>query len=326
MAESTFPSVFFKFYSRNRNRIGRLIRWIFFLLSCAFIYWHFREEKYIWSYPPMWSNIRSSWMWIACVLLLAPFNWLIESEKFRMLIRLIYPLDVFTSFRAYLTGTSVSLFTPNRSGEFAGKILYLPGKHRAPGALLAMVGSTAQLLVTIQAGLIAAIFVFEYNNPLLTVLVFIAVFVLLAAWSWLPSLMSLLHRLPMKSAWKESLHRLRDIPFRIRITVWGLSVFRYAVFCTQQLILFDAFGAAPEITTYIPLMAIAYVYMSQVPSFGLGELVVRNMTSLQAFSMIDVDPFIVLMTTTTLWTINVGLPALLGGLSLLKLKRTETAS
>jgi hypothetical protein len=73
-------------------------------------------------------------------------------------------------------------------------------------------------------------------------------------------------------------------------------------------------------------MAIAYVYMSQVPSFGLGELVVRNMTSLQAFSMIDVDPFIVLMTTTTLWTINVGLPALLGGLSLLKLKRTEPAS
>lgn len=265
-------------------------------------------------------------MWIAGVLLLAPFNWLIESEKFRMLIRPIYPLDAFTSFRAYLTGTSVSLFTPNRSGEFAGKILYLPGEHRAPGALLAMVGSTAQLLVTIQAGLIAAIFVFEYNNPLLSVLVFITVFVLLATWSWLPSLMSLLHRLPMKSAWKESLHRLRDIPFRIRITVWALSVFRYAVFCTQQLILFDAFGADPEITTYIPLMAIAYVYMSQVPSFGLGELVVRNMTSLQAFSMIEVDPFIVLMTTTTLWSINVGFPALLGGISLLKLKRNEPAS
>ncbi|MFM1746247.1 MAG: hypothetical protein RLZZ630_2184, partial [Bacteroidota bacterium] len=155
MAESAFPSVFFKFYSRNRDRISRLIRWIFFLLSCAFIYWHFQEEDYIWSDSSVWSKIRSSWMWIAFALLLAPINWLIESEKFRMLIRPIHRLDIFTSYRAYLTGTSVSLFTPNRSGEFAGKILYLPAEHRASGALLAMVGSTAQLLVTMQAGLIA---------------------------------------------------------------------------------------------------------------------------------------------------------------------------
>jgi uncharacterized membrane protein YbhN (UPF0104 family) len=119
---------------------------------------------------------------------------------------------------------------------------------------------------------------------------------------------------------------LKDVPFKTRFSAWILSVLRYAVFCTQQLILFVAFGEHPEILVFVPLMALAFMYMSQIPSFGLGELAVRGGTALKVFGWIHVDPRIVLMTTTALWTINVGLPALLGGLSLLKLKRTEPAS
>ena len=51
-----------------------------------------------------------------------------------------------------MSGVTVSIFTPNRTGEFAGRVLHLDAGIRIKAAIASVIGSMNQLLITIIAG------------------------------------------------------------------------------------------------------------------------------------------------------------------------------
>ena len=120
------------------------------------------------------------------IVLLMLVNWFLESAKWKLLLQYIVPTGWLRCFRSVLSGVTVSLFTPNRIGEFAGRVLHLDRGVRIKAAIASVIGSMNQLLITIIAGgfsLLASLhlyveddFIYRTINTITAVTMIIVVF------------------------------------------------------------------------------------------------------------------------------------------------------
>ena len=88
-------------------------------------------------------------------------NWGLETYKWRYLILKIEKITFFNAFKAVLSGVTVSVFTPNRIGEYAGRVVYINKGDRIKAALITVISSLSQLLITLLVGAFCLLFYFE---------------------------------------------------------------------------------------------------------------------------------------------------------------------
>ena len=75
-----------------------------------------------------WQQIRASFgtpmvINLFAVFLLMIVNWGIEAFKWKISVQQVQHVKYFTAFKAILSGTSFSVTTPNRVGEYLGRVL-----------------------------------------------------------------------------------------------------------------------------------------------------------------------------------------------------------
>ena len=70
---------------------------------------------------PFGSQAWKSWM----VIFLALVNWGLEARKWQLLLLPIQKISFFRAYRSVLSGLALSLNTPNRMGEYGGRIFYV---------------------------------------------------------------------------------------------------------------------------------------------------------------------------------------------------------
>src|SRR4051812_18758305 len=75
-----------------------------------------------------WKEIQSSFtstrvLYLVAVLLLMAVNWGIEAVKWKVCIHRIQKIPLLTAFKAVLSGVSFAVNTPNRVGEYLGRVL-----------------------------------------------------------------------------------------------------------------------------------------------------------------------------------------------------------
>jgi uncharacterized membrane protein YbhN (UPF0104 family) len=109
-----------------------------------------------------WLHIKDSfksykilYLFVAVTLVL--FNWGIEAKKWQLSVKPVYPVSFKQSFKAILAGVSFSVTTPNRVGEYLGRMLYVPDGSRLKTIAVTLVGSLSQLLITLICGIIGLI-------------------------------------------------------------------------------------------------------------------------------------------------------------------------
>ena len=78
-----------------------------------------------------------------------PLNWGIEARKWQLALRPVGGISFIDAFRAIFTGATMASFTPNRMGEYLGRILYVKEGRRKAAISLTIACSIAQLLVTL---------------------------------------------------------------------------------------------------------------------------------------------------------------------------------
>src|SRR6266498_651715 len=104
------------------------------------------------------QSIQSREIWnLVLVIILMLMNWSIEAMKWKISIQRIKPVSFLKSFRAVLSGVSFSVNTPNRIGEYLGRILYMEEGNRLKAVSLTIVCSMSQLIITLFAGTIGLI-------------------------------------------------------------------------------------------------------------------------------------------------------------------------
>src|SRR5689334_10700966 len=132
----------------------------FFLGPALFLWLSYAIYKQILQQPHLevsWFAIRNSFgslklfLFLAAVLLV-PVNWGLEALKWKRSIADVSHISFAQSFKAVLSGVSFSITLPNRVGEYIGRMIFLPEGSRLRTVSVTLVGSLAQLLVTLFAG------------------------------------------------------------------------------------------------------------------------------------------------------------------------------
>ena len=106
-----------------------------------------------------WVNIKASFsdarvLNFILVFVLMFVNWSLEALKWKISVQRVQPVGFFRSLKAIFSGVSFSVTTPNRTGEYFGRVLYMDDGNRLKVISLTILGSISQLIVTIFFGLL----------------------------------------------------------------------------------------------------------------------------------------------------------------------------
>jgi hypothetical protein len=313
-----------------RYQLLQVVKILVFVLMCFFIGYHVRNRvSLIHDFNRLLSELQTVRVQeiISVVFLLMILNWTIESVKWIKLVNSLQELSFLKSLRGVLTGVTVSFFTPNRIGEFAGKIVHLKTENRVKGALLAFIGSSAQLLVTIQAGLIAL--AFEQNtipglenpyNYTINIILVVSGLMLTLFWFNIPAIFPLIRRFNWSNKYVEYFNVFNDLHWKELWIVYLLSLFRYFVFSFQNFLLLKAFGVEIPFAECLMLTSISFLLITAIPSISFGELGIRGGVNLAIFTTVTQDSTAILISTFSLWFINLVVPAILGAVSVLYIR------
>lgn len=256
---------------------------------------------------------------VLIVFILMLLNWSVESFKWQLIISKVFKIRFFKAFKAIWTGVTLGLFTPNRIGEYGGRILYLPMRYRISGIIVSLIGSFSQIVVTSTIGIIALI-IFLLSNALFDVYV---VWILIGICIVLNILLFLAYfNLHMFiDFFKRKQFFKRILPY---ITVLGsyhskdywqfiaLSVLRYTVFSAQYLAFLTMFGVHLHIGQGILAVSLIFLAQTIIPSFAIAELFTRGNIAVYFCGFYSDNSVGVFAASTCLWLLNLIIPAVLG--------------
>ena len=261
-------------------------------------------------------------------------NWGIEARKWQLVIRKIQPISFYQSWKAVHSGLTLAFFTPNRMGEYVGRVLYIQEGKRIQAVSLTIVCSMAQLLVTWLAGIAGIIYLKWYlaqagsadsgllfwMNLVLTVTIAAAITLTLLYFrlSWLVRWIEKIPRIDRLVGW---IRVLDDFNATILVRILSLSIARYAVFVGQYYLLFAAFMVPLDVQQVIGSVSVVFLVLSIVPTIAvITELGVRWKASMEVVQIFSSNLAGILATSLAIWIINLVIPALIGSLLILGIK------
>lgn len=311
-----------------KRALSLLIKVLIVSVSFGFLYYkivHTKDLDDIQHYFKQLFDSDQSLVPLIAAILLMPLNWGLETAKWRMLVRKIEVIGLFKAFRAVFSGVTVSLLAPNRSGEFAGRILYLNRSDRIQGILITILGSISQMMITLIVGGISLVAFtmkftknadFPYAPQLTAFLVFIVIFIVILAYLNTNVLTILLK----KFRFPERFHRYIEVFTYysslelIRVLLYSLV--RYAVFAFQFYLLLRFARVDISAVDALILIPMTFLAMTAVPTIALTEIVVRESVALSFIGLVATNDLGIATAAFALWGINLGLPSFLGGLFL----------
>ena len=256
---------------------------------------------------------------ILVVVSLMLVNWSLEALKWKLMMRRLEEIPFLRALAAVFSGLTVSFFTPNRIGEYAGRIFHLRSANRIKGTLVTILENLSQLIVTIVIGsLCLVIFLIQYSglHEYILWVTGILMIVFSAAILFLFLELPILDRSILKIEKLKKLSKYLEVLSEYKKTelliLLGLAFMRYTVFSLQFFLLLKIFGIEAPALTLILLINMIFFVMTLVPTFALTEIGVRGAIATYFLSSVTPDSLAILNASVSLWLINLVTPALLG--------------
>lgn len=262
---------------------------------------------------------------ISVVFILMFFNWGVESLKWRYLVAKLEKISLLQSMKAILAGITVSIFTPNRIGEFGGRILVLKKENRISAISSTLIGNLGQLLITIVAGLFATILLlyskhsFNNINILISIGAILAVILFFIFFNLDKTLLFLL-RFSFFRKHKEKIDVIALYSKKELLIILFLCFFRYLIFTTQFYIILIFLGVEIGFVSAYISIALAFLVMAIIPTTGFIEVGVRGSVALFFIGMFANQSVGIFSATLLLWVINLAIPAVIGSYFMIKFK------
>ncbi len=284
-----------------------------------------------------WQTIQTSLgspliLNLLAVFILMIINWGIEAFKWKISVQSIQQVNYFTAFKAILSGTSFSVTTPNRVGEYLGRVLYMHEGNRLKAISLTIAGSISQLIVTLFMGLVGFILLRKpiENSHILTsiwiqvmicgvlfVLIILTIFYLRISW-----IISWIDRLPGIRRYAWLLKGLEDFNATLLLQILSLSAIRFFVFLIQYYLLFRLYNVDVSWWEGLWAVSVAFLVMAVIPTIALfTDLSLRGQVSLKLIGLFSGNNLGIGLTSVSIWFINLIIPALAGSLLILSIKR-----
>ena len=299
----------------------------------GFIYKQIFYKEDLDSIQRLLNNMMSSpgdvlLLFLAILLMLV--NWGLEAIKWKILIRKIEKISFLRSLKAIFSGVSVSIFTPNRIGEFGGRVFYLEKADRMQAVLITILGSMSQLLITIVFGAISfLIFINSYPSEinlsqyLSYLLIFIvgsAIVLLITIFLNVSLLTRLLNKFPFLSKYKKYSDVFSYYSSIELTNLLLLSFGRYIVFTLQFYLLLIVSDVNIPLLEVIMSISLMFFVMAVIPTIALTELGIRGSVAIYFIGMLSDNKIGILTSSFGLWIVNLAIPALIGAVFVLGLK------
>jgi hypothetical protein len=272
------------------------------------------------------THSLTRWGYLLAVVVLMFFNWLCEAEKWRRLMQSTAAMSRWNALQAVLTGVSVSMLTPNRIGEYAGRVLYLSNKHKLKGITVTLVGSLAQVLVSALMGSIGLlIYILHQKNYtawmllylILSLLIGLGLLILYFNLNWISSFCARYSYLRKIKIYVDVIQRF---PKRLLMSVLCLSLVRFLIYSLQLVFLFYFVLLDAPFYELLGMVWAIFWTLAVVPTIALAELGVRGQTALFFMGALTTNALGVVSAMVLLWFINLIIPALTGCLFVFRMK------
>lgn len=308
---------------------------LFIALSYAIYRRIQNQENLHQSWDTIVRSLKGPQQWkIWVVVALSLVNWGIEGRKWQVLVAPVQEISFFKAFKAVLSGLAMSLFVPNRVGEYVGRILYMDEGNRLRSIALTLVGSVSQLIVTLVAGIGGLIYLRTHVLDTDTQLVGLSIFwfdgllyaiivgtlLLLLVYYKLSRITALIERIPFVSKYAFFIQKVETFHWKELTRVLSLSVARFAVFTFQYQLLLQVFQVDIGWVEGWWMVSVLFLVLAIVPTIPMAELGVRGQASLQLFGLLSTNTVGIIATAAGIWGINLILPSLAGSLFILGIK------
>ncbi|HEX2846638.1 MAG TPA: lysylphosphatidylglycerol synthase domain-containing protein [Chitinophagaceae bacterium] len=324
--------------SKHNRRFKYFIN--YFLGPLLFIWLSYSIFKQIRQQPGLeqsWQHIRDSfdssriWLLLA-VMLLMLVNWSIETVKWKLAVQRVQRVDFITALKAVLSGVSFSVMTPNRVGEYLGRVLYMEEGKRLKAISLTIAGSISQLIVTLAMGFVALLVLQKpiLDNGMVTAFwmkmmiygVLAAVVILTLFYFRLAWLVRWVDRLPGSRRYAWLLESLEHFNATLLLQLLSLSTLRFIVFIIQYYLLFRLFDVDVSWWQGWWAVSLSFLVMAVIPTIALiTDLGLRGKVSLQLLGMFSSNQLGISLTAVSIWFINLIIPAIAGSLLILSIRK-----
>ncbi|MCF3110349.1 lysylphosphatidylglycerol synthase domain-containing protein [Niabella sp. CC-SYL272] len=307
---------------------------LLFIWLCWSIYNQVRQQEGL---TDSWTQIKASLnsskiIYLAAVIVLMAVNWMVEACKWRLAVKSVQQLSFIRALKATLSGVSFSVSTPNSIGDYVGRMLYVDEGKRIKAATLTVVSNISQLLVTVWVGLFsfyflkgpivaAGIISVLWFDALFYIVAFCALFLLLFYFriSWMAKWIS---RIPPGKRFSWSIEALEHFNATVLLRLLSLSVTRFFIFILQYFLLFQLFEVTISFWQALTGVSVLFLILAIIPTIALfTDLSVRGSLSLTILGLFNANQLGISLTSASIWLINLVIPALIGSVLVLGIKR-----
>ncbi len=316
---------------RKARRVGLIFKTGFVILFAGLLYRHIRTMPVSGNWDALftWERLEKEGVWLLLAVALMPLNWSLETLKWQRLMCVFGAVSFRRAFAAVLSGVTISLFTPNRIGEYGGRLLALDPRLAWGTVISSLLGTWIQWMVLLVGGVLGFYHLavqYELTETgraaglgaagmalaagAVLALFRIPVLAALAQWH-------------LRGQWRRRvLSKLLPLRHYSGSSI-GLSLLwaalRYMVYCTQYYLMLRFFGI--HIPAGEAAAGIAAIFLAQtsLPLPPLAGLIARGELALWVWGLSGADTASILGAAYGLFIINLSLPSLVGAWILLRL-------
>lgn len=257
-------------------------------------------------------------------ILLMPLNLALEAKKWQLLANSAQYLSYRKALTSLLAGIAFSIITPNRIGEYPGRLLYLKRKNTLRLVGVSILGAVAQMLTLFLYGLIGLVYYNIAFPGTVQTIVLVACAVCTAIigviyWrfdTWMP----LVERIKWLRKYNVYGKLLKRFTANQQLTILCISLVRFAIYTAQYLFLLRWMNVYTPPLEGFMMSALFFWVIAVIPSVTLVELGERGQVGLYLFHHFSDNTVGILGATIGVWCINLIIPAVVGSILLFRMR------
>jgi len=275
------------------------------------------------------SNISiNSFIYLGLAIILMPVNWFLESFKWKKLVNVIQSDYTFIdAVKSVLIGVFFGFITPNRVGEFGGRLLFIKKGNKLKALNLTFIGGLAQFIITFLIGsffgsLLLTGFFGLYKVLYLLIFPIFIIFSLLIYFN-IKDLSKKIFSFNIFKKFSEKYIFNFSISSSFLSQNILITLFRYTIYVFQYILIIKFVGIELDWIFSVQIITTMLFLQTIIPSFALIDLGIRSNILLYLLSDYAENQLVVLFVVFLVWILNLVIPAVLGYFYLLNLKTEE---
>ncbi|MCH2232638.1 MAG: flippase-like domain-containing protein [Crocinitomicaceae bacterium] len=243
-------------------------------------------------------------------------NWGLETLKWRMLLNAENDISFSKSYKLVLAGITTGIMTPNRLGNFVGRVYDKDINDRENAIVATFLSNISQFMATILIGLVALYLLPQQLNNEVNKTVIFSIAGILQLLSFIVFIVPNNKVVSFFTSrflpkYQKKIDDLAELPLSKKLLIFFVAILRYSVIVIQFYLVLLVFIEGLELEIWVGI-ALTFLLTTIIPSVAFGKLFVREASAILILSIFLIPIEIILSCTFILWCFNLAIPALLG--------------